>query len=807
MDPAQQEPLLKELFHHYTQLARLSTFDLSGARLTSSHPGGAPSIAARQSFQTAARRGHQAWEVAVALSTGRASLLIHTPIRDAQRQVLGVLGAVIDLENLSAVVGKVPVGAGGRVFVLDAQGHVLLHPEQAVVQERRDYSWMGVPTGGRPAGPATVRYQIADEALVAGYAPVPTINWTVVVERPEREILAPARQSWHLAIAGLGTSTALALLTAIILARMLTRPVHLLATAAQALASGDAGVPLSAITSKVDELHTLMEAFTTMRQAVIRREEALRESEGRKGAILEGALDAIITIDHEGRIVEFNPAAEQVFGYSRETVVGQRMADLIIPPSIRDVHYEGFARYLATGESVILGQRLEMMGVRADGTEIPVELSVIRVGDEEPPLFTAFLRDISSRKRAEETLQRQQETLYQSEKLAAMGALLAGVAHELNNPLAVVLGQAELLRQQTEGSPLAARAARISRASERCARIVKNFLALARQHPPERQTVRLNPIVREAVELLAYPLRVDDVEVVCNLADDLPPLWADPNQLHQVVVNLLTNARDALHTAPPPRRLTLTTGLDALRQHLMLEVADTGPGIPPELQGRIFEPFYTTKPVGQGTGLGLSLCYGIIQEHGGTLQVESAPGQGARFIIELPAEYPAETHPEPQSQEIRSHDPGKRILVVDDEPEVAAILADILAIDGHQVDTAGNGARALACLQAGAYDLILSDLRMPELDGPGLYRELERSHPTLLRRMLFLTGDTLSPELQAFVEQTGARTVNKPFTVAEVRRVVRQVLEDVARELEPVTEMAPSIVSQSLSTFRISPGV
>jgi PAS domain S-box-containing protein len=273
---------------------------------------------------------------------------------------------------------------------------------------------------------------------------VPTINWTVVVERPEWEILAPARQSWHLAIAGLGTSTALALLTAVILARMLTRPVHVLATAAQALASGDAGVPLSAGTSKVDELHTLMEAFTAMRQAVIRREEALRESEGRKGAILEGALDAIITIDHEGRIVEFNPAAEQVFGYSRATVVGQRMADLIIPPSIRDVHYEGFARYLATGESVILGQRLEMMAVRADGTEIPVELSVIRVGAEDPPLFTAFLRDISARMRAEETLQRQQETLYQSEKLAAMGALLAGVAHELNNPLAVVLGQAEL---------------------------------------------------------------------------------------------------------------------------------------------------------------------------------------------------------------------------------------------------------------------------------------------------------------------------------------------------------------------------
>ena len=277
LDPAQQERLLKELFHHYPHLARLSAFDLLGSQLASSHPGGAPSIAAQQSFQTAVQRGHQAWEVAVALGSRRTPLLIHTPIRDAERRVVGVVGAVIDLVNLSAVVGRVPVGGGGRVLVLDAHERVLMHPEWTTVQERHDYSWMAVTTGGRPAGPATVRYQIGGEAFVAGYAPVSSVDWTVVVERPEQVILAPAQRSWRFAVVGLGTSTGLALLMAVVLARMLTRPVHVLATAAQALAAGDAAVPLPTMASNVGELRILVEAFTARREAVIQREEELRQ--------------------------------------------------------------------------------------------------------------------------------------------------------------------------------------------------------------------------------------------------------------------------------------------------------------------------------------------------------------------------------------------------------------------------------------------------------------------------------------------------------------------------------------------------
>jgi two-component system NtrC family sensor kinase len=217
-----------------------------------------------------------------------------------------------------------------------------------------------------------------------------------------------------------------------------------------------------------------------------------------------------------------------------------------------------------------------------------------------------------------------------------MGGLLASVAHELNNPLAVVIAQTALLHELNPPGPVVARAEKIAQAAERCARIVRNFLTLAREHPPERQQVCLNQVIREALELLGYPLHVDTMELRLVLADDLPLLWADPHQLHQVVVNLVTNAHQAMRGTAPPRRLTVTTSFDPSGARVALEVADTGPGIPTEIQERIFEPFFTTKPVGVGTGLGLSLCQGIIEGHGGTIGLTSTAGQGTFFRIELP---------------------------------------------------------------------------------------------------------------------------------------------------------------------------
>ena len=370
-----------------------------------------------------------------------------------------------------------------------------------------------------------------------------------------------------------------------------------------------------------------------------------------------------------------------------------------------------------------------------------------------------------------------QQQMLQAEKLSALSQVVAGVAHELNNPLSVVTGQTTFLREEVRGGPIAERAEKIAKAAERCARIVRNFLTLASQRPLEREQVTLKRVIEEAVELLAYPLRVDDVEVTLDFADDLPALWADPSQLHQVVLNLVTNAHHAMRETQP-RQLTLTTRYDPDRERLSLAVADTGPGIRPEIQGRIFEPFFTTKASGQGTGLGLSVCRGIIEAHGGTITVESRPGQGALFRVELPpGNVPGTTH-QLGAAEPTSLVRGRAVLVVDDELDVAEVLAHMLSADGHQVETVASGTLALDKLRQRTYDLILCDIKMPELNGPGFYSEVEHRHPGLHKRFIFLTGDTLSPDTRAFLGRIGASCLGKPFSPAEVQRLTQAALKN-----------------------------
>jgi signal transduction histidine kinase len=378
----------------------------------------------------------------------------------------------------------------------------------------------------------------------------------------------------------------------------------------------------------------------------------------------------------------------------------------------------------------------------------------------------------------EEQVRDRTQKFLQSEKLAAMGSLLAGVAHELNNPLSVVMGQAALLERLAGEGPMAPRAGRIVKAAERCVRIVKNFLALARQQPMERQTVSLNRVVEEAVELLAYPLRVDRVETTLELAPDLPVIWADPHQLHQVVVNLVSNAHQAMRAMETSRRIILTTRLAAASGRVQLEVADTGPGIPEDVQRRIFEPFFTTKPVGQGTGLGLSLCQSIVEGHEGSIRAASQPGHGAVFSIELPIDLRGTATPEAARPASLPPIREKTVLIVDDDRDVAETLADLLQVDGHQVELVGDGTTALERLHDQTYDLILSDVKMPGTDGPRLYAQLERHHPELLRRVAFLTGDTLSAETREFLERTRVPAMAKPFTLEQVRTLIQQIVRE-----------------------------
>jgi len=403
---------------------------------------------------------------------------------------------------------------------------------------------------------------------------------------------------------------------------------------------------------------------------------------------------------------------------------------------------------------------------------------------------------------AADQVERQREALRQSEKLSAMGSLLAGVAHELNNPLAIAMGRASLLEEKVAGGaePAALQddARRIREAAERCGRIVRTFLNMARQRPPARRAVQVNDIVRAAADMLGYTLRSHGVRVELALAERLPDVQADADQIGQVVLNLMVNAQQAMEGAGTAERvLAVSTGVEMPRPgrepRVWVRVADSGPGVPPALRPQLFEPFFTTKAAGLGTGLGLSVSRGIVHEHGGDLVLEqprnsvapwALPGASFRLSLPISGERSSADDESADGHTAAEATPGgeapRRILVVDDEAEVAELMREVLEGAGFDVLTAESGAVALELLAEARFDAIVSDVRMPELDGPALWLRLKNGHPALARRVLFVSGDTLSDAARQQLADTGAPTLDKPFTSADLLGAIRRLLDAAA---------------------------
>jgi PAS domain S-box-containing protein len=517
-----------------------------------------------------------------------------------------------------------------------------------------------------------------------------------------------------------------------------------------------------------------------------------RGHEAFKSAMVDHAPTAIVTTDGEGLVVDFNPAAERLFGVPRTAALGRPVADVIIPERLRAAHHAEIAR-LRAGQSVPgLNTALEMKGRHASGAEFPVQMLAFHITLDGAQFYTAFITDLSARQEAARQIEGQREALRQSEKLSAMGTLLAGVAHELNNPLAIVMGRASLLEEKTEGSALAADARRIREAAERCGRIVRTFLNMARHKPPQRGAVRLNDTARAATDMLGYTLRSHGIVVELELADDLPDVQADADQIGQVVLNLMVNAQQALSgnadaaggaAAPAePHRIRVSTGRrqppagDGRGEpQVWLRVADNGPGVPGKVRASVFEPFFTTKAVGFGTGLGLSVSRSIVREHGGDLVLEDS-AQGASFCLSLPISGAAVPQGAEQAIDAATQGPHSRVLVVDDEPEIADLVRAVLEGAGHEVATAESGAVALELLAEARFDAVICDMRMPGLDGGGLWRAVRERDATLARRMLFVTGDTLSPQARQLLDESGCPSLDKPFAKADLLAALRAAL-------------------------------
>ena len=508
-------------------------------------------------------------------------------------------------------------------------------------------------------------------------------------------------------------------------------------------------------------------------------EQEISVSEQKYRALFNTASDVILLVDLETlEILEANETATQFLG---SAAIETRRSFCNFCPSLHSI-----------GSSLLDHKRMfdevfrpsnEFQILRPNGAHVLCEGSVTLVQYNRRPVLQLNVREITERKTLEQQLR-------QSEKLSALGQLVAGVAHELNNPLAVITGYAQILGKRSGGdNKLQNDILKIQRESDRAAKIVRNLLTFARPREPQMTAVDLNQLILNVIETHESEMLQDRIECRQQMAEGLPKTMADPHQIEQVVTNLVVNAIQALATHEGPRVLEVATEFSG--KSIRLSVNDTGPGIPPEVVGKIFDPFFTTKAPGKGTGLGLSITHSIIQEHRGKIRVQSERGKGTKFVIELPVVVcdeqadVVETHVAPAER--HSNAAQYRLLVVDDEPGVIEVLQTVLREDGYTVETAANGGEALEQLERAKYDLIISDLCMPGVDGETLYKNLQKSDPELAKRMIFVTGDTVSGKSRAFLEWTGNRWFSKPFDVEELSRIVGNFLHD-----EPLVAAAAS---------------
>ena len=483
--------------------------------------------------------------------------------------------------------------------------------------------------------------------------------------------------------------------------------------------------------------------------------------------ILHTMQEGIFIISTNGQVSYATPRLAELTGYTVEEIVGKDWS-AFVRPEVRETLQQTLEVF-QSGRSV----RQEVDLVRKDGRTRHVSLGAV-------PLFDggqfAGLLGVATDLTEEVQLRRR---LQQAERLSAVGELVSGVAHELNNPLTVIRGYAQLLQGREEARWASRELGAITEHAERAACIVRGLLTFAREHPPAYQEVDLNAVLQSVLDMRGRQLVTSGIRVVLELAPDLPRIWGDPYQLQQVFLNVLLNAEQALAETGRGGEVRLRTTLEADGSVLAI-VQDDGPGIRADIADQIFDPFFTTKGDHQGTGLGLSICYGIVNAHGGRIWAESTEGHGATFYVSLPASAPVPPAPTASREqpEREQPPPGRRLLILEDEAEIAQVMARYLERLGYHVVIAHEAQAALDALEQQDFDLILTDLKMPGMNGQEFYAHLCRNRPPLARRVLFVTGDTVSPDTQRCLSRSGRPLLAKPFSLDEMHSLVASTLSE-----------------------------
>lgn len=523
----------------------------------------------------------------------------------------------------------------------------------------------------------------------------------------------------------------------------------------------------------------------TVRRLHRKTDQIAEESEQTFRALVESAKDAIVQADSQGLIIWWNKAAQTLFAYDEREMLGRPVA-LLMPERYRARHTEGLERFVRTGQGRALGRTFEYEGLKKDGSEFPLELSLVAWRVKGRMFFSGILRDLSERKHVEALVRQKEAELRQRQKMEALGRLAAEVAHDFNQLLQVIQGSCQIgLKGRDGDDPLFKRLEAIKKASERGEAITRQLLVFSRNQPMQLRRVDLNQLVQDQVpvirDLMGMAIRVETV-----LTPNVCPVLVDPGQFPQAIINLAVNARDAMSSGGT---LTITTARDdqhaasglaglAGRPSARLTIRDTGRGMDPETCAHCFDPFFTTKGEGQGTGLGLATVQRIVEQNSGTIAVDSEPGKGTTFTISLPRQESVEG-PEAAAAPTVMPRGDETILVVDDDQEVRLLMQETLNELGYQVLETGSPENALLLAERhqGRIHLLLTDVVMPEMNGRQLAERLALVRPDT--KILYVSGYSGRILASHGLQQAAPLCLSKPFTIEELAVTVRHVLDQV----------------------------